>query len=146
MKNPNFLVVILIMTTAIGASFVWPVSCFAQQPSSSTSTTVTTTNRIIYLFNSHVPSANETKLGIPTDLFAPSSITVKKGDTVTVHFYNIEQGEPHTFTLGAPYNIDKNVSPGQNATIVFKADHEGVFQYYCKYHLPTMVGQLIVLH
>jgi len=98
------------------------------------------------LFNSHVPSANETKLGIPTDLFAPSSITVNKGDTVTVHFYNIEQGEPHTFTLGAPYNIDKNVSPGQNATIVFKADHEGVFQYYCKYHLPTMVGQLIVLH
>jgi len=80
MKNPNFLVVILIMTTAIGASFVWPVSCFAQQPSSSTSTTVTTTNRIIYLFNSHVPSANETKLGIPTDLFAPSSITVNKGD------------------------------------------------------------------
>jgi hypothetical protein len=123
MKNTKFLVVILIMTTAIGASFVWPISCFAQQPSSSTSTTVTT-NRIIYLFNSHVPSANETKLRIPTDLFAPSSITVNKGDTVTVHFYNIEQGEPHTFTLGAPYNIDKNVSPGQNATIVFKADHE----------------------
>src|ERR1044072_8330290 len=127
MKNTKFLVVILIMTTAIGASFVWPVSCFAQQPSSSTSTTVTT-NRIIYLFNSHVPSANETKLGIPTDLFAPSSITVNKGDTVTVHFYNIEQGEPHTFTLGAPYNIDKNVSPGQNATLVFKADHEVVFK------------------
>ena len=143
MKNTKFLVVILIMTTAIGASFVWPISCFAQQPSSSTSTTVTT-NRIIYLFNSHVLSANETRLGIPTDLFAPSSITVNKGDTVTVHFYNIEQGEPHTFTLGAPYNIDKNVSPGQNATIVFKADHEGVFQYYCKYHLPTMQGQLIV--
>jgi hypothetical protein len=112
------------MTTAIGISFVWPISCFAQQPSSSASTTITT-NRIIYLFNSHVPSANETNLGIPTDLFAPSSIIVNKGDTVTVHFYNIEQGEPHTFTLGAPYNIDKNVSPGQNATIVFKADHEG---------------------
>jgi plastocyanin len=145
MKNIKFLVVIFIVTAAIGSSFVWPISCFAQQPSSSTSTTVTA-NRIIYLFNSHVPSANETKLGIPTDLFAPSSIIVNKGDTVTVHFYNIEQGEPHTFTLGAPYNIDKNVSPGQNATIVFKADHEGVFQYYCKYHLPTMVGQLIVLH
>ena len=85
MKNTKFLVVILIMTTAIGASFVWPISCFAQQPSSSTSTTVTT-NRIIYLFNSHVPSANETKLGIPTDLFAPSSITVNKGDTVTCAF------------------------------------------------------------
>jgi plastocyanin len=32
-------------------------------------------------------------------LFAPSSITLNKGDIVTVHFYNIEKGEPHTFTL-----------------------------------------------
>ncbi|MGA8914311.1 MAG: hypothetical protein WB443_15815 [Nitrososphaeraceae archaeon] len=53
---------------------------FCTEASSSTSTTVTTTNRIVYLFNSHVPSANETKLGIPTDLFALSSITVNKGD------------------------------------------------------------------
>jgi plastocyanin len=140
MKNAK-----LIMTTgavAVVASLVWHVfsSSFAQQPSPST------TNRVFDLFNSHIPDANETKLGIPSDLFAPSSITVNKGDIVTVHFYNTEEGEPHTFTIAAPYNIDKNVSPGQNATIVFKADHEGIFRYYCKYHLPTMVGQLIVLH
>jgi plastocyanin len=140
MKNAK-----LIMTTgvvAVVASLVWPVfsSSFAQQPSPST------TNRVFDLFNSHIPDANETKLGIPSDLFAPSSITVNKGDIVTVHFYNTEEGEPHTFTIAAPYNIDKNVSPGQNATIVFKADHDGIFRYYCKYHLPTMVGQLIVLH
>jgi len=140
MKNAK-----LIMTTgvvAVVASLVWPVfsSSFAQQPSPST------TNRVFDVFNSHIPDANETKLGIPSDLFAPSSITVNKGDIVTVHFYNTEEGEPHTFTIAAPYNIDKNVSPGQNATIVFKADHEGIFRYYCKYHLPTMVGQLIVLH
>ena len=143
MKNDKLLVVSLIVTVSCTglATLVWPVSSFAQQPS-----TTVPTNKIVYLFNSHLPDANETKLGIPTDLFAPSSITVNKGDTVTVHFYNTEQGEPHTFTLGAPYNIDKNVSPGQNSTIVFKADHEGVFQYYCKYHLPTMGGQLVVLH
>ena len=111
-----------------------PVSSFAQP---------TPTSRIIYLFNSHIPDANETKLGIPTDLFAPSSITVNKGDTVIVHFYNTEN-EPHTFTIGAPYNIDKNVPGGQNATIVFRANYQGIFQYYCKYHLPTMQGQLIV--
>lgn len=35
------------------------------------------------------------KLGIPTDLFAPSSITANKGDIVTVHFYNTEGAEPH---------------------------------------------------
>ena len=64
--------------------------------------------------------------------------------TVTIHFYNTEKGEPHTFTIGAPYNIDKNVPAEQNATIIFKANHEGIFQYYCRYHLPTMQGQLIV--
>ncbi len=112
-------------------------------PVSSSFAQATPTSRIIYLFNSHIPDANETKLGIPTDLFAPSSITVNKGDTVIVHFYNTEN-EPHTFTIGAPYNIDKNVPGEQNATIVFKANYQGIFQYYCKYHLPTMQGQLIV--
>ena len=144
MKNGKFPVIILITiigAVAVVASLVWPVfSSFAQQPSPSI------TNRVFYLFNSHIPDANETKLGIPTDLFAPSSMTVNKGDIVTVHFYNIEETEPHTFTIAAPYSIDKNLSPGQNATFEFKADHEGIFQYYCKYHLPTMAGQLIVLH
>ena len=79
------------------------------------------------MFNSHIPDSNETKLGIPTDLFALSSITVNKGDTVTVHFYNTEKAEPHTFTIGAPYSIDKNMPGGQNATIVFKANYEGIF-------------------
>ena len=121
MKNAKLLVVSLIVATAAVASLVLP-----------------------NLFNSYIPDANETKLGIPPDLFAPSSINVNKGDTVTVHFYNIDKGEPHTFTIGAPYNIDKNVPAGQNATIVFKADYEGIFRYYYKYHLPTMQGQLIV--
>jgi plastocyanin len=76
-------------------------------------------------------------------LFTPSSITVNKGDIVTIHFYNVEN-EPHTFTINLPYNIDKNVLPEQNTTIVFKASYNGIYQYYCKYHLPTMVGQLIV--
>jgi plastocyanin len=29
--------------------------------------------------------------------------------------------------------------------VSFIADHEGIFQYYCKYHLPVMVGQLQVV-
>jgi len=91
-----------------------------------------------------VLGANETKLGISADLFAPSSFTVNKGDSVflqdrgrrTSYIYNLERH----------YHIDKNVPSEKNATIVFKADHEAIFRYYCKYHLPTMVGQLIVLH
>jgi plastocyanin len=140
MKSAKLLNVMFIAIIALVACIVCNVSffsSFAQQQ------TPSPTNKIIYLFNSHIPDANETKIGIPTDLFAPSSIIVNKGDTVTVHFYNTEN-EPHTFTIGAPYNIDKNVPGGQTATIVFKANYQGIFQYYCKYHLPTMQGQLIV--
>jgi plastocyanin len=35
--------------------------------------------------------------------------------------------------------------PQQNRTITFKVDQAGVFQYFCKYHAPSMTGQLIVL-
>jgi plastocyanin len=48
------------------------------------------------------------------------------------------------FSIREPYNIDKDLGPGENGIISFKADHEGVFQYYCKYHEPAMTGQLVV--
>ena len=71
---------------------------------------------------------------------------VNKGDFVTVHFYNLEKqgGDRHSFTIGGPYNIDKDLGPGENGIITFKADHEGIFQCYCKYHEPAMTGQLVV--
>jgi plastocyanin len=74
-------------------------------------------------------------------------MVVNKGDTVTVHFYNIENeiGSRHSFTIGAPYNIDKDLARGENATATFTADQVGVFQYRCKYHPPEMTGQLVVL-
>jgi plastocyanin len=146
MKTTKLLYVMLVTSIASLSYITYNVSffpSFAQQQQAS-SPPLIPINKVIYLFNSHIPDANETKLRIPTDLFAPSSITVNKGDTVTIHFYNTEENEPHTFTIGAPYNIDKNVLGGQNATIVFKANYQGIFQYYCKYHLPTMQGQLII--
>jgi plastocyanin len=150
-KNNKFLTtsITIVATTVLLLLLVWPLT---SPPTTITNAlTITPTinvpvsaNRVIYLFNSHIPDVNESKLGIPTDLFTPSSIIVNKGDNVTIHFYNTDKGEPHTFTIGAPYNIDKNVPAEQNATIVLKANHAGIFQYYCKYHLPTMQGQLIV--
>ena len=40
---------------------------------------------------------------------------------------------------------DTGWSLGESAVVNFMADHEAVFQYYCKYHLPVMVGQLQVV-
>jgi nitrous oxide reductase len=72
---------------------------------------------------------------------------VNKGDKVTVHFYNVDpvKTERHSFTIGAPCNIDKDLLPGQSAVANFTADHEGIFQYYCKYRLPVITGKLEVM-
>ncbi|MGD1837367.1 MAG: cupredoxin domain-containing protein [Nitrososphaeraceae archaeon] len=82
---------------------------------------------------------------IPHDGFLPQTIVAEKGKNVTIKFYNTEANEPHTFTLDSPYNINEDLKGRENGTINFIADKEGVFTYYCIYHLPTMTGQLVIL-
>ncbi len=108
----------------------------------------TPTTKTIYLFTSEHEGVNETQLQIPPDSFSPSDIAVNRGDTVNIVFYNLEKspnGDRHSFTIGAPYSIDKDLAPGQNGTVTFKATEDGVFLFFCKYHQPTMRGELIVL-
>ncbi len=45
----------------------------------------------------------------------------------------------------APYNIDVDLTGGESQVKTFTADQEGIFQYYSKYDLPQMTGQLVVL-
>lgn len=106
------------------------------------------TNKTFYLFTSEHEGVNEAQLLIPPDSFSPSEIAVNKGDTVNIVFYNLEKppnGDRHSFTIGAPYNIDRDLPPGQHSTITFKATEDGAFEFFCKYHQPTMRGELIVL-
>jgi plastocyanin len=123
-------------------------------PSTTTNRTTTTTatlpaasssNQIFYLFTAEHDGVNETKLGVPPDTFSPDVLAVNEGNNVTIHFYNLDATDRHTFTMGAPYNLNKDLLPGQNTTFTFKAGNEGVFKFYCTYHQPTMAGQLIVL-
>jgi nitrous oxide reductase len=107
--------------------------------------------KVFNIYNTDVPGFNETKgiqkARLVSDEFSLQTIVVNQGDRVVVHFYNIEtpRGDKHSFTIDAPYNVDIDVAPGQNGTATFVADHPGVFQFACKYHAPSMVGQLIVL-
>ena len=103
--------------------------------------------REYWLFNSDIPDFNETKMGMPHDVFSMPVISVLKGDTIVIHFFNTEEpsGDHHSFTiLDKPYNINVELSPGENKTITFEATTPGVFTYYCTFHQPTMRGQLIV--
>lgn len=102
--------------------------------------------REFYLFTTIV-EFNETKFGIPHDIFSAKAIEVNQGDNVIIHFVNTEEissGEHHTFTLPA-YNIDVDLGPSQKQDIKFTATQAGIFDFVCKFHLPTMQGELIVL-
>ena len=101
-----------------------------------------------WLFSSAIPEFNETKMGMPHDVFSQSAITVNKGDNVIIHFFNTEPagGDAHSFTIhGKPYDTNVVVKPGENETVSFNATKTGVFPYECTFHQPTMRGQLIIL-
>ena len=72
---------------------------------------------------------------------------VMSGDNVTVNFYNDDRdaGDRHTFTINETYNINKDLATGSSASFSFKADHQGLFMYYCTFHPKTMYGTMLVL-
>ena len=141
------IVVVIYLTTIINMP-----NAAAQNTTTATTTNSTTpyapassSHKIFYLFSAEHEGVNETKLGIAPDTFSPDVLEVSTGDNVTIHFYNLDLTDRHTFTIGAPYNINKDLLPGTNATFTFKAGDQGVFKFYCIYHQPTMSGQLVVL-
>ncbi|MGA8915059.1 MAG: cupredoxin domain-containing protein [Nitrososphaeraceae archaeon] len=103
--------------------------------------------KTFYVFTAEVENVDEDKLKIAGDSFDVKTLVVNQGDKVTVKFYNVDdvQTERHSFTIGDPYKVDIDVGFGGNGNATFTADHTGVFTYYCKYHLPVMTGQLVVL-
>ena len=107
-------------------------------------------NKTFYVFSAEVAGLDGATSRIPSDIFTPTIVVVNGGDNVTINFYNteVETEERHSFTIDAqPYSVDLDIAGGEsgNATFTAAADQEGIFPYYCKYHLPTMVGQLVVL-
>ena len=125
-----------------------PSSVQSQKGSSSdpsASSNALGSNKSFYLFTDEIEGINETKLGIPADYYIPNIFVANKGDSITMHFYNLDGDDRHSFTIGTPYNINEDLAPMHNATFTFKAGNEGVYRFYCTYHQPTMTGQLIVL-
>ena len=103
--------------------------------------------KTFYIFTSEVENVDENKLKVAGDSFSVHTLVVNKGDKVTVYFYNIDdvKTERHSFTIGDPYKVDIDLGFAQNGNATFTADQSGLFSYYCKYHLPVMTGQVLVL-
>jgi len=137
--------------------------------STTTNQTMTpaTNNKTFYLFNTELEGLDEATAGIPHYIYSLPVIVANRGDSVTANLFNIAETEEeateeegtveeeeeateeegrHSFTINTPpYSVDIDTAAGEPGNATFTADEEGIFEYYCKYHPPTMRGQLVVL-
>ena len=149
---------VVAMLTIVAATIPLQQEAVAQQQNNTTTTTTTqpimpaSSNKTLYIFSAEVEGVNETAARAAGDIYTLPEIVVNRGDSVTVHFYNAEEievgetPERHSFTIDAqPYSVNIDVAPGEPGNATFTADQDGIFPYYCIYHLPSMTGQLVVL-
>ena len=138
----------LVQLLPVSSSTILVLPAAAQQPPSSVTENAAPGEKQneYYIFTQEL-EGNESKLGLPMAVYTLTNIIVHKGDTVTIHFYNLadEVRDKHTFTMQSPYKVDYDLAGGQNKTFSFKADMVGGFTYYCRYDLPSMIGYLEVL-
>ena len=76
-----------------------------------------------------------------------AELRVREGEVVHIVF--AADDIPHSFTVDAPYRIDKRASPGKPVTFDFLADKPGTFEFYCNLALDDrcrkeLRGTLIV--
>lgn len=134
---------------ALALAAIASVIQMQDQTSSITPVRIEPQTRVFYLFSEVDGNIDEDTLGIPPDKFSIEEITVYRGDRVVVHFYNLEPEETqehHSFSMSAPYQMHNDLNAAENMTFEFVATQSGIFEYQCVYHLPTMKGNLVVLH
>jgi plastocyanin len=73
--------------------------------------------------------------------FEPKTVTVKRGEKVTITLHNKGQVE-HTFTI-KDLGIDVEVEPGKSKTVTIEGKQPGTYDLICKYH-EQMKGKIIV--
>lgn len=140
----------MILAISVAAILVSSVAVIVSSSKSATEQTPSPyvgKKKEFWLFNSDIPDFNETKMGMPHDVYSMPTMAVTRGDTVLIHFFNTEEpgGDNHSFTINdKPYDVNVVLHPGENSTFSFNATTPGVFTYYCTFHYPTMRGQLIV--
>lgn len=136
------LVIAVVVSALVGGMFGYASSALTR-PSS---TSQAPQEREFWVFTTVLPF-NDSLPGFPShDYFAPDRMTVNKGDTVKVHFFNTEdEPENHTFTMVAPYAMNQDLPAAATTSFTFVASTPGIFPYRCVYHQPTMTGWLVVL-
>ena len=81
-----------------------------------------------------------------TKVWTPGTLIVKKGTLVKLKLVNRVPSDPnqHGFAIPA-YKIAEVVTRGEDKSVEFKADKDGVFPIICQLHPAHVGGELVVL-
>ena len=90
----------------------------------------------LLLHAADAPAAAESQIVIKNFMFAPASLTVKAGSTVT---WVNQDGEPHTVASG----LFRSGALDTNDKFSFTFDKPGSYTFVCTIH-PQMTGTIIV--
>ncbi len=91
------------------------------------------------------PQSHTIEMDARTFAFEPSTITVQKGDTVTIRLESLD-AQHGLFIDG--YDVNLQAEPGKSAQVTFVADKDGKFKFRCSVTCgalhPFMIGELNV--
>ena len=91
------------------------------------------------------PQSHTIEMNARTFAFEPSTISVQKGDTVSIHLESLD-AQHGLFIDG--YDVNIQAEPGKSAQATFVADKDGKFKFRCSVTCgalhPFMIGELDV--
>jgi len=89
---------------------------------------------------------NPDKWEVSTYMFAPGSMTVVDGDTVTLRMFGVN-GDAHDIQVVAPDGsvvVDTfTINRGREYSVTFETDQTGHYKLLCYTHAPTMQADIL---
>lgn len=79
--------------------------------------------------------------------FSPNFFAVHKDEPTLIHFLNLQPDDNHDFMLFAPDMVFMKIllPPLKDTAYVFTFHREGLYNFICAMHQPSMTGQILVL-
>jgi plastocyanin len=79
--------------------------------------------------------------------FSPNFFAVHKDEPTLIHFLNLQPDDNHDFMLFTPEQVFLKMllPPLKETDYVFTFHREGLFNFMCAMHQPSMTGQILVL-
>jgi plastocyanin len=80
--------------------------------------------------------------------FSPAFIAVHRDEPTRIRFWNLQGDDNHDFMLMSPRSevlMKVLLPPLQETSYVFTFHEEGLYNFVCAMHQPSMLGQILVL-